>query len=70
MRTVYAIALNITDQSDATASINLIAQWIQEWYLRQRLSIDLLQSLDVGDLETTPADRHQFSIRHQGSARR
>ncbi|GAB2182146.1 hypothetical protein DLREEDagrD3_23690 [Denitratisoma sp. agr-D3] len=67
MRTVYGVALEIGDQSDVTASLSYVGQWIQDWYLRQRLSVDVFQNLGEGDLEISPAEGHQFSIRHHAT---
>src|SRR5690606_25322142 len=44
-----------------------IGRWIQDWYLRQRVSVDVFQSLGEGDLELSPAEGHQISIRHHTS---
>lgn len=64
MRTVYATALEVGDKSDVSASLNYVGRWIQDWYLRQRLSVGVFQSLGEGDLEVSPAEGHQLSIRH------
>jgi hypothetical protein len=67
MRTVYAAALEVGAQSDVSASLNYIGRWIQDWYLRQRLSVDVFQSLGEGDLDVSPAEGHQLSIRHHAT---
>ncbi|WPH17663.1 hypothetical protein [Variovorax paradoxus] len=67
MRTVYAAALEVGAQSDVSVSLNYIGRWIQDWYLRQRLSVDVFESLGKGDLAVTPAEGHQLSIRHHAS---
>lgn len=67
MRTVYATALEVGDQPDVSDSLNYIARWIRDWYLRQRLSVDVLDCLGKGDLAVTPAEGHQLSIRHLAS---
>lgn len=64
MRTVYATALHVGDQSDVSVSLNYVGRWIQDWYLRQRISVDVFQSLGEGDLAISPAEGHQLSIRH------
>ena len=64
MRTVYATALEVGDQSDISVSLDYVGRWIQDWYLRQRLFIDVCQSLGEGDLEISPAEGHHLSIRH------
>jgi hypothetical protein len=64
MRTVYATALEVGAQSDVSASLEYIGRWIQDWYLRQRLSIDVLDGLGSGGLTVSPAEGHQLSIRH------
>jgi len=64
MRTVYATALKVCVQSDISDSLNYIGRWIQDWYLRQRLSVDVFQSLGEGDLELSPAEGHHITIRH------
>jgi len=67
MRTVYATSLKVGAQSDVAASLEHIGRWIQDWYLRRRLSIDVFERLGSGDLTVTPADGHQLSIRHHAS---
>lgn len=67
MRTVYATALEIGDQSDVSVSLNYVGRWIQDWYLRQRLSVDVFQSLGDGDLAVNPAEGHRLSIRHHAT---
>lgn len=67
MRTVYATALAVGDQSDVSASLNYVGRWIQDWYRRQRLSVDVFQSLGEGDLAVSPAEGHQISIRHHAT---
>jgi hypothetical protein len=64
MRTVYAVALEIGAQSDVSLSLDYVGRWIQDWYLRQRLSVDVFQSLGEGDMAVSPAEGHQISIRH------
>lgn len=67
MRTVYAAALEVGAQSDISVSLDYIGRWIQDWYLRQRLSVDVFQSLGEGDLTVSPAEGHQLSIQHHTS---
>ncbi|CAM3649917.1 hypothetical protein [Paracidovorax anthurii] len=67
MRTVYATALEVGDESDVSISLNYVGRWIQDWYRRQRLSIDVFQSLGEGDLTVSPAEGHQLSIRHHAT---
>lgn len=67
MRSVYAASLEVGAQSDVSDSLNYIGRWIQDWYLRQRLSVDVFESLGNGDLAVTPAEGHQLSIRHLAS---
>jgi len=67
MRTVYATALSVGSDADISTSLNYIGRWIQDWYLRQRLSVDVLQSLGEGDVTVHPAEGHQLSIRHHAS---
>ena len=67
MRTVYAAALEVGAQAEVSVSLDYIGRWIQDWYLRQRLSVDVLESLGKGDLAVTPAEGHQLSIRHHAS---
>jgi hypothetical protein len=64
MRTVYAAALGVGAETDVSASLNYIGRWVQDWYLRQRLSIDVFESLGQGDLDLSPAMGHELSIRH------
>lgn len=67
MRTVYAVALEVGDQSDVSISLNYVGRWIQDWYIRRRLSVDVFQNLGEGDLELSPAEGHQFSIHHRAT---
>lgn len=67
MRTVYATVLEIADPAEVSVALNQIGQWIRDWYLRQRLAVDVLESLGTGDLTITPAEGHQLSIRHHAS---
>lgn len=67
MRTVYATALEVCDQSDVLLSLNYVDQWIQDWYRRRLLSLGMFQSLEEGDLAFSPAEGHQLSIRHLAS---
>lgn len=67
MRTVYAAALEVGAQPDVSASLNYVGQWIHDWYLRQRLRVDVFQSLGAGDIAVSPAEGHQISIRHHSA---
>ena len=67
MRTVYATSLKIGAESDVSASLEFIGRWIQDWYLRRRLSLDVLGSLDDGDLTVSPAEGHRLTIQHHAS---
>lgn len=64
MRTVYATALEVCDEPDVSVSLNYVGRWIQDWYRRQRLSVDVFQSLGEGDIAVSPAEGHELSIRH------
>lgn len=67
MRTVYATVLEVGAQADVSAALNHIGMWIRDWYLRQRISMDVLESLGGGDLNVVPAEGHKLSIRHSVS---
>lgn len=67
MRTVYAAALDVGAKSDVSVSLDYVGRWIQDWYLRQRLSVDVFQSLGEGDLALSPAEGHKLSIRHHSA---
>jgi hypothetical protein len=63
MRTVYATTLEVGAPPDVSASLGYISRWIQDWYFRQRLSVDVFPNLAEGDLAVAPAEGHQLSIR-------
>lgn len=67
MRTVYATVLEIGEQAEVSVALNHIGQWIRDWYLRHRLSVEVLESLGTGDLTVAPAKGHQLSVRHHAS---
>jgi hypothetical protein len=67
MRTVYGTSFEVRADADVSTSLDYIGRWIHDWYLRQRLSVDVFENLDGGDLNVIPADGHQLEIRHHAS---
>lgn len=67
MRTVYATTLEVGTDADVSNSLDYVGRWIHDWYLRQRLSVDVFENLGAGDLAVAPADGHQLAIRHFAS---
>lgn len=64
MRTVYATTLEIGSDEDVLASLGHVGNWIQDWYKRQRLSVDVSGNLAANDLELVPAEHHRLTISH------
>lgn len=67
MRTVYATSLEVRADADVSASLDFVARWIHDWYLRQRLSVDVSDSLVSADLTLVPSEGHQLEVRHHTS---
>lgn len=67
MRTVYATSIKIREDSDVSATLEYVGRWIHDWYRRQRLSVDVLESLGAGDLTISPASGHKLAVRHHSS---
>ena len=67
MRTVYATVLELRASPDVSAAMQYVGRWIQDWYHRQRLSVDVIENLEGGDLTVAPAEGHQLTIRHHVS---
>lgn len=69
MRTVYATVLEIGSEADITTTLNDIGRWIQDRYQRQRLSVDVFQSLaqEQGEVALHPVEGHELSVRHLAS---
>lgn len=64
---MYAAVLEVRTDADVSTSLDYVGRWIQDWYLRQRIPVDVLKNLGEGDLMITPADGHRLSIRHNAS---
>ncbi len=67
MRTVYAAVLEVRTDEDVSASLGYVRRWIHDWYLRQRIPVDVFKNLDEGDLAITPAEGHRLSFRNNTS---
>ena len=67
MRTVYATILEIRTPSDVSTTLDYVSRWIHDWYLRQRISVDVLQNLASGDLIIEPTEGHRISIKHHSA---
>ncbi len=64
MRTVYATVLGVRADSDISSALDYIGRWIQDWYKRQRLKVDVFENLAEGDISVAPAEGHQLRIKH------
>jgi hypothetical protein len=49
MRTVYATALEVGTAPDAVAALDAVGRWIEDWYRRHRLTIDVAGALVDGE---------------------
>lgn len=67
MRTVYATALELRGRGDMTAALEYIGRWIEDWYRRRRLAIEVTSILVEGESVSTPAPGHELSIRRYSS---
>lgn len=67
MRTVYATSLELAKATDAAAALDSIGRWIEDWYRRRRLTIDVAGALVNGEAILTPTHGHQLSIRTHAS---
>jgi len=67
VRTVYATVLEVRTDADVSTSLDYVGRWIHDWYLRQRIPVDVFKNLGEGDLAITPADGHRLAVRHNTS---
>jgi hypothetical protein len=68
MRTVYATSVEVRSDADVSTSLDYVGRWIHDWYLRQRLSVDVFENLGGEDVTVTPTDGHQLDVRHHTSS--
>ncbi|AGU51809.1 hypothetical protein VAPA_1c47430 [Variovorax paradoxus B4] len=62
MRTVYTTTLTVREQTDATAALDMVGTWIQNWYRRLRITIDW-PTASTADFEITPKPHHRLSVK-------
>lgn len=64
MRTVYATVLEIKEADDVSAALNYVGRWIQDWYRRQRLPVQVPKILEDENFSVSPSIGHSLNIRH------